>query len=102
MGKKTKQPALIPEDPKALAELNELVRHVLTAFAPQFKEENIRVQEKYDPALSPMFFARSRMEQVFSNIISNALEAVSASEKKMITVTTTRPSSGDHVQVIVS
>ena len=92
----------VPKEESTLTDLNELVRHVLTLFAPQFKEENIRVQERYDPALSPMFFARSRMEQVFSNIISNALEAVSASEKKMITVTTTRPSSGDHVQVIVS
>ena len=92
----------VPKAEPTLTDLNELVRHVLTLFAPQFKEENIRVQEWYDPALHPMLLAKSRIEQVFFNIISNALEAVSAREKRIITVTTMRASSGDHVQVIVS
>jgi two-component system NtrC family sensor kinase len=92
----------VPKEESTLTDLNELVRDVLRTFAPQFKEENIRLQERYDPALSPMFFSKSRIEQVFQNIVSNALEAVSASEKRMITVTTTKPSLGDHVQVIVS
>jgi PAS domain S-box-containing protein len=92
----------VPKEGSTLTDLNDLVRHVLTVFAPQFKETNIRVQERYDPALSPIFLAKSRIEQVFFNILSNALEAVSASGKRIITVTTTRPSSGDHVQVVVS
>jgi len=91
-----------PKEEPALNNLNEVVRHVLTLFAPQFKEENIQVQEKYDSALPLMFFAKSRIERVFFNIISNAREAISASERRIVTVTTMRPSSGDHVQVIVS
>jgi PAS domain S-box-containing protein len=91
-----------PKEEPALNDLNEVVRHVLTLFAPRFKEENIQVQEKYDSALPLMFFAKSRIERVFFNIISNAREAISASERRIVTVTTMRPSSGDHVQVIVS
>ena len=92
----------VPKEEPTLTDLNDLVRQVLTGFVPQFKEANICVQERYDPALSPLFLAKSRIEQVFFNIVSNALEAVSAGEKRIITVTTTRPSSGDHVQVVVS
>jgi signal transduction histidine kinase len=92
----------VPKEEPTLNDLNEAVRHVLTLFAPQFKEENIQVQEKYDSALPLMFFAKSRIERVLFNIISNALEAISARERRIVTVTTMRPSSGDHVQVIVS
>jgi signal transduction histidine kinase len=74
----------------------------LTIFAAQFKKENIQVQATYDPALPPLSFARSRIEQVFFNIISNALEATSGRESKVVTVTTKRSFSGDHAQVIIS
>jgi PAS domain S-box-containing protein len=92
----------VPKEEPTPTDLNAVVRHVLTVFAPQFKEGSIRVQEEYDSALPLMFLARSRIEQVFFNIISNALEAVPSSENKVITVSTARPSSPDHVQVIVS
>jgi PAS domain S-box-containing protein len=92
----------VPKEEPTLNDLNEVVRHVLTLFAPQFKEENIQVQEACDSALPLMSFAKSRVEQVFSNIISNALEATSGRDKRLVTVTTTRSSSGDHAQVIIS
>jgi len=82
--------------------LNEVVGHVLGLFGPQFKEENIRVETAYETALSPMPFARSRMEQVFFNVISNALEAMSGREKRVLTVSTARTPSGDHAQVVLS
>ena len=92
----------MPKEEATLNDLNEVVRHVLTLCVPQLKEENIQIEASYDPALPLMSFARSRMEQVFSNIISNALEAMSGKEKRVLTVTTTRPFSGDHAQVIIS
>lgn len=91
-----------PKEEATLNNLNEVVRHVLTLYAPQIKEENIQIQETYDPALPLMPFARSRIEQAFSNIISNALEAASGKEKRVITVATTRSFSGDHAQVVIS
>ncbi len=92
----------MPKEEATPNDLNEVVRHVLTLCVSQLKEENIQIEASYDPALPLMSFARSRMEQVFSNIISNALEAMSGKEKRVLTVTTTRPFSGDHAQVIIS
>jgi len=83
-------------------DLNEVVGHVLTLFAPQFREENIQVETAYEPALPLLSFARSRMEQVFFNVISNALEAMSGMEKRVLTVSTARTSSGDDAQVVLS
>ena len=91
-----------PKEEATLNDLNEVVRHVLTLYLPQLKEENIQIRETYDPSLPPMPFARSRIEQAFSNIISNALEATSGREKREITVTTKRSSSGDLAQVMIS
>jgi PAS domain S-box-containing protein len=92
----------VPKEEPTLNDLNEVVRHVLTLFAPQFKEENIQIQETYESALPLMFFAKSRIEQVFFNIISNAFEAMSDREKRVVALTTMRSSSGDHVQVVIS
>jgi len=83
-------------------DLNEVVGHVLTLFTPQFKEENIQVETTYEPALPLLSFARSRIEQVFFNVISNALEAMSGMEKRVLTVSTARTSSGDDAQVVLS
>jgi len=92
----------MPREEATVNDLNEVVQHVLTIFAPQFKEENVQVQTTYDQTLPTLPFARSRIEQVFSNIISNALEVTSGREKRVVTVTTTRSSSGDHAQVMIS
>jgi PAS domain S-box-containing protein len=92
----------VPKEESTLNDLNEVVRHVLTLFSPQFREEKIQVQETYESALPLMFFAKSRIEQVFFSIISNALEAMSGRQKRILTLNTLRPSSGDHVQVIIS
>jgi PAS domain S-box-containing protein len=92
----------VPKEEPTLNDLNEVVRHVLTLFAPQFKEENIQVQETYGSTLPLMFFAKSRIEQVFFNIISNALEAMSGRGKRVLTLNTVRSSSGDRVQVIIA
>jgi len=83
-------------------DLNEVLGHVLTLFAPQFKEEHIQVETAYEATLPLLSFARSRMEQVFFNVISNALEAMSGMEKRVLTVSTARTSSGDDAQVVLS
>jgi PAS domain S-box-containing protein len=92
----------VPKEEMTLNDLNEVVRRVLTLFAPQIQEEDIRIQETYDSALPLMYLAKSRIEQAFFNIISNAFEATSGREKRIVTVTTMRSSSGDHAQVIIS
>jgi two-component system NtrC family sensor kinase len=92
----------VPKEEPTLNDVNEVVRHVLNLFAPQFREEKIQVQETYESTLPLIFFAKSRIEQVFFSIISNALEAMSGREKRVLTLNTMRLSSGDHVQVIIS
>lgn len=92
----------VPREEMALHDVNEVVRHVLNLHAPQMKREKIQLEEAYDPALPQVTFSRSRMEQAFFNIISNAVEAMSAKEKRVLTVTTSKTFSGDYGQVIIS
>ena len=57
--------------------LNESLMVVIESFNSVLKEKNITVEIRLD-STSPVIFAdRSQMEQVFSNIIKNSVEAVS-------------------------
>jgi len=99
---KLSQFSRVTKEERTPNDLNEAVGHVLTLFAPHFKEENIRIETAYEPGLPLLSFARKRMEQVFFNVISNALEAMSGMEKRVLTVSTARTSSGDDAQVVLS
>jgi signal transduction histidine kinase len=57
--------------------LNESVSIVIESFNSSFKEKNLSVEIKMDRS-SPLISAdRSQMEQVFSNLIKNSVEATS-------------------------
>ena len=91
-----------PGEEATLNDLNEVVQHVVTIFAPQFKEDDVQIQSTYGQGLPPLRLVRSRIEQVFFNILSNALEATSGRERREITVTTSRSHLGDYAQVMIS
>lgn len=66
----------LPLPEKEKMDLNESVMVVIESFSSVFKEKNILIKVNLDSS-SPVISAdRSQMEQVFSNIIKNSIEAV--------------------------
>lgn len=66
----------LPLPEKEKMDLNESVMVVIESFSTVFKEKNILIKVNLDSS-SPFISAdRSQMEQVFSNIIKNSIEAV--------------------------
>ena len=65
----------LPLPEKEKMDLNESVMVVIESFSSVFKEKNILIKVNLDSS-SPVISAdRSQMEQVFSNIIKNSIEA---------------------------
>jgi signal transduction histidine kinase len=85
-----------------VCDLNEVITHVLTLYAPQFKMEGICADIHYHPDLPPIPLERDRFEQVIFNIISNATASMAGQEIKMLHVLTKPANSKDYVQVIIS
>jgi signal transduction histidine kinase len=76
----------LPLPEKEKMDLNESVMVVIESFSTVFKEKNILIKVNLDSS-SPFISAdRSQMEQVFSNIIKNSIEAVG--NKGQISVST--------------
>jgi len=76
----------LPLPEKEKMDLNESVMVVIESFSSVFKEKNILIKVNLDSS-SPVISAdRSQMEQVFSNIIKNSIEA--AGNKGQIRVST--------------
>jgi len=66
--------------------VQEVIEHVLSLSAPRFKMEDVAVSVKCDPDLPRIFMDGAAMEQVFFNLISNALDAMKDREKKVLTI----------------
>ena len=76
----------LPLPEKEKMDLNESVMVVIESFSSVFKEKNVLIKVNLDSS-SPVISAdRSQMEQVFSNIIKNSIEA--AGNKGQIRVST--------------
>lgn len=83
-------------------DLNEVIGHVLTLIAPQFKQEGIKADVEYHPDLPLIPLYRDRVEQVILNIFSNAAAVMADQETKTLQIITKPTASEDHVQVIIS
>ncbi|MBM4054665.1 MAG: HAMP domain-containing protein [Planctomycetes bacterium] len=64
----------------------ELIDRVVRLFSYRFDNENAKIIRNYERELPEIWAKPNRMQQVFSNIIGNSLDAVKESEKKEITV----------------
>ncbi|MBW1716313.1 MAG: hypothetical protein JRJ77_10925 [Deltaproteobacteria bacterium] len=85
-----------------MGDLNEVIGHVLTLAAPQFKEKDITTDVQYHPDLPLIALDRERIEQVIFNITSNAAAAMADQETRILRIITKPAPSKDCVQVIIS
>ncbi|MBW2341285.1 MAG: hypothetical protein JRF50_13245 [Deltaproteobacteria bacterium] len=85
-----------------MGDLNEVIGHVLTLAAPQFKEKDITTDVQYHPDLPLIALDRERIEQVIFNITSNAAATMADQETRILRIITKPAPSKDCVQVIIS
>ncbi|MFA6584199.1 MAG: response regulator [Elusimicrobiaceae bacterium] len=66
--------------------LHDVLKKSITLMAKQFADAGVEVVENLDP-IDPMVFNAGQMSQVFINLMLNAIEAMSSSPKRVLTIT---------------
>jgi two-component system NtrC family sensor kinase len=83
-----------------LTDLNKILQDTLSLISKQALFFNINVIEEWDPQLPPVMADKSQMQQVFMNILMNAVQAMD--ERGTVTIVTRRSAAGNFVEVVVS
>ena len=100
-----KQFSRVPVKNTAMADMNGLIKHMMTLYATQLKMEGIETDVQYDPDLPAITIDREKMEQVVVNLIANAVSAMEGKEKKVLHIKTGRNAvhrKGDHLTITVA
>jgi two-component system NtrC family sensor kinase len=83
-----------------LADLNRILQDTLALVAKQAQFLNVNVVRNWDPQLPPVMGDKSQLEQVFTNMLVNAAQAME--EKGTITLTTRYNPGDKSVEVLIS
>ncbi len=102
-----KQFSRIPgkEKTMTLADINDVIAHVLMLYSMQLKIEGIETELQYPLDLPEILMEKEKIEQVISNLISNAMDAMEGREPKVLRITTKReaPAGGhDYLRIMVA
>lgn len=76
----------LPLPEKESMNLNESIMVVIESFNYLLKEKNISIETKMDSKALIIFADRSQMEQVFSNILKNSIEAIRSKGRITVSV----------------
>jgi len=63
------------------ADLNDLVEGTVLVTGPVAEEAGVDIKTELDPSLPPLLLDKTRIEQVITNLITNALQASSKGQK---------------------
>jgi len=83
-----------------LADLNKILQDTLSLVTKQAQFLNITMAINYDPQLPPVMADKSELEEVFMNILMNAVQAMQ--ERGTITITTGHSTPDNSVEVLIS
>jgi two-component system NtrC family sensor kinase len=83
-----------------LANLNKILRDTLSLVTKQAQFLNVNVEINCAPQLPPVMADKSELEQVFVNILINAVHAMK--ERGTITITTRQNAPDNSVEVLIS
>jgi two-component system NtrC family sensor kinase len=83
-----------------LADLNKILQDTLSLVTKQAQFLNITVATNYDPQLPPVMANKSELEEVFMNILINAVQAMQ--ERGTITITTRHSAPDNSVEVLIT
>jgi two-component system NtrC family sensor kinase len=82
------------------ADLNRILQETLSLIARQAQFFNISVVENWDPRLPSVMADKSQLQQVFMNVLMNAVQAMQ--EKGVITITTRHNAAASSVELLIS
>ncbi len=100
-----KQFSRVPVKNTAMADMNGLIKHMMTLYATQLKMEGIETDVQYDPDLPAVAVDKEKIGQVIMNLITNAVSAMEGKEKKVLHIKTGRNAvhrKGDHLTITVA
>jgi signal transduction histidine kinase len=84
---------------KEYTDVHSGIRNTLTMLQHKLKKENIELIEEYDTTLPPVKASVGALNQVWTNIIDNALDAMEAQQKGALRIKTERDK--EFVQVTI-
>jgi PAS domain S-box-containing protein len=70
----------------ALQQVDHLVREALALFTVQIRHQNIEIRNTVPAILPPVLVDSTRIQQVFVNLITNAIEAMEETEARLISI----------------
>jgi two-component system sensor histidine kinase DctS len=76
------------EPQRAPCNLNAVVEEAVGFLQPEARKRGVQLELRLDPDLPPVMADRVMLEQVVMNLAKNAVEAMGASERRELTVTT--------------
>lgn len=85
---------------KQFADIHVGIRNTLTMLGYKVKKGNITLHEEFDPTLPPVKALIGELNQVWTNLIDNALDAMESSHKGNLTIKTQRVKDNVLVSVI--
>lgn len=85
---------------KQYADIHIGIRNTLTMLGYKTRKNNITVVEEYDETLPPVKGLIGELNQVWTNLIDNAVDAMEVNSKGTLTIKTERD--GEFVQVTIS
>ena len=88
----------------ALNHPNRVMDYALSMIKPRLKQEKVTLYRQYQNDLPVISIDASRIEQVFLNILSNAIDAMEGKKKKILRVITKldKSENGDIIRIIIS
>ncbi|MBI1977345.1 MAG: HAMP domain-containing histidine kinase [Candidatus Omnitrophica bacterium] len=87
------------EDEKEVVDINDLLKEIIAPFAPELEKKSIRVKVgEYFPNL---WGSRKRLEQVFANLIGNAIKYIGVPEQPSIEIEHSRASEEQFCRICV-
>jgi PAS domain S-box-containing protein len=80
-------------------DLNRVLEKSLFLSSNLMKLNRVKIETHLDPRLPPVLASEDQMQQVFMNLISNALEAMENSEGGLLTIVSQYPSNNGNVRI---
>jgi PAS domain S-box-containing protein len=74
--------------PKQECHLHEILQSTLLMVQHTLKQSNVKLQTEIDEALPPLLGQPGQLEQVFTNLINNARDAMEGAPKRQLTIRT--------------
>ena len=85
---------------KTSEDIHKGIENTLTMLNHKIRKSNISIEKKYDQDLPRAKFLISEMNQVWTNLIDNAIDAMESSEQKVLTIKTSQ--NGPFINVDIS